>query len=221
MRALDSKGVTLVELLVATAVISILIVLTMDFFSKQLVDNTVKNARAELQLDTQLTLNVLNQDIKHSAGVDSQNRWSDDNAPGAPGDLYSWNSDSGVLILARPATTSVNDILFEDPFTYITFKNNFIYYIDSFSQLRRRILAAPIPDNSQTTSCPEETPSCPGDPVLAKNVSQFFVQYFDGNDTEVPPANARSVKITLKLSTEKYNRTISGENFIKAVFRND
>jgi prepilin-type N-terminal cleavage/methylation domain-containing protein len=221
MKHLDQFGVTLIELVVATAVISVLTVLTMNFLSEQIVQNTVKNARAQLQLETQLTLDAINQDIKHSANIDAQNRWPDDYAPGAPADLFSWNSSSDTAILAKPATNSSNEILFEDPFTYITYKDNVVYYVDGESRLRKRILAAPVPGNSQATTCPDEASGCAVDPVLAQNVTLFLVEYFDDNDASVTPTNARSVKITLRLSTVKYNRTISGENTIRAVFRND
>lgn len=221
MKRLGCRGVTLIELVVATAVISVLIVLTMDFLSEQIVQNSIKSARADLQLETQLTLDSINHDVKHSAGVDPQNRWEDDYAPGAPTDLFSWSSGSDTLILAKPATDSSNDILFEDPFTYVTYKDNVIYYLDGQSRLRKRILAAPVPGNSQNTTCPDEASGCAVDPVLASNVTQFLVEYFDGNDNPVVADNARSVQITLAMSTIKYNRNISGQSSIRTVFRND
>src|SRR3990167_506547 len=67
-------GFTMAELVVAASVIAVLTILIMNFVATQLVDNAVKNGRADLQLQIQQTLDIISRDIKLSANVDDQNR---------------------------------------------------------------------------------------------------------------------------------------------------
>src|SRR5688572_27753054 len=125
-----SDGFTLAELVVATAVISVLILLMMNFVAGRIADNARKNAISDLQLQTQLTLDIINRDIKHSAAVQDQNRWEDNYSPTSPGDNYGWSSDGDTLIIAHPAADDNNNILYEDPQTYISYKDDFIYFVN-------------------------------------------------------------------------------------------
>ena len=214
------KGFTLVELTVATAVVGVLIVLMMTFLTDKLVDNAIKNARSNLQHETRLTLDVINRDIKHSANVDELNRWPDAYAP-APGDDYSWTSDNDTLVLAHPAQDDTQNFVYEDPLTYITYKNDYVYFLDG-TTLYKRILAAPVANNRATTTCPPGTAGCPADIVLARNVTDFTLSYYDGNDQAVAPGDARSVGVTLKVLENVFNRPVEVEySIIRTVFRNE
>lgn len=214
------RGFTLVEIVITTAVVGILAILTLSFLTDIFISNTNKNARSDMLHQAQLSLNLMNKDIRHSANADDQNRWPDDNAPDST-DPYSWRSDDDTLILARPATDSNNDFLYRDPFAYLTYKNNLIYFLDD-NTLYRRTLAADVSDNKEETTCPEkDTSGCPKDTQLAENVRTFYVQYFDANNNEVPPSDARSVQATLQLERQIYERTLDVEYQIRAVFRNE
>src|SRR5687767_12830067 len=102
--AKPQAGLTLVELMVATAIISLLVILMMNFVAGRIADNARKNAVSDLQLQTQLTLDIINRDIKHSANVDDVNRWGDNYSPASPGNNYGWSSDADTLMIAKPAT---------------------------------------------------------------------------------------------------------------------
>lgn len=216
-----SKGFTLIELVIATAIISILTLMMGNFVAGRIADNAVKNATAELQLQTQIALDSIGQDIKLSANIDSSNRWEDDYAPGAPADLFSWDSDSDTLILARPVIKTDNTVAFEDPQTYITYKDNVIYFL-SKGTLYKRILASEVNDNKAQTTCPVGGNGCPADDaLLADNVDVFSIVYYDANDNAVSAQNARSVEVTLRVSRQAFNETLEVEESIRSVFRNE
>lgn len=213
------KGFTLVEMMVATAVVSIIITLTLGYLSSTLQGTLIKSARAQLLQDAQISLNIINRDIKHAANVDVNNRWGDDYAPD-PTNPYSWESDADTLILASPAQDSNDNFLYLDPFAYITHKDNLIYFVED-GTLYRRTLAAEVSGNAATTTCPESASGCPADSVLAQDVTGFQVAYLDANNNPVPPAQARSVEVTLTLATQVYGRDVSVSYETLSVFRNE
>ncbi|MEX0748910.1 MAG: type II secretion system protein [Candidatus Saccharimonadales bacterium] len=213
-------GFTLVELLVATTITGILLAVLMSFLGNQLRANATQNARAELLLDTQLSLDVINRDVKHAAKVDASNRWADEHAPDGPSDPYSWTSDNDVLVLASPALNSENEFLYEDPFAYITHKNNLIYFVTD-NVLYKRILPADEAGNAAVLTCPAQISECSDDIMLAENVSNFELVYYDAEDMEVDPENARSVAVTLAVTTNIYGRDVTADYTMRSVFRND
>lgn len=220
LRSIGSRGTTFVELAVATAIIALLIVLIMDFLVNKIVENAIDNGRADLQLQTQLALDVSNRDVKHSANVDDQNRWSDNYAPGSPSDNFSWVSDGNTLILATPAQDQNGNILYEDPQAYVSYKDNLIFFVNS-GVLYKRTLAAEVAGNQAQTTCPAGTPDCPADSKLADNVDSFAVSYFDANDNQVAPTQARSVQITLRVKKRVFTRELEVEQSLRSVFRNE
>lgn len=218
---MNRSGFTLVEAVIATAVVGLLAVLILNFLTNTLVNSVYKNARRDLLDETQLTLNEMNRDIRHASNVDDQNRWPDNNAPGAPSDLYSWNSDDDTVILASPAVDSNNEFIYQDPFAYITYKNNLIYFVEN-GTLYRRTLAADVNNNSARTTCPQDNAtSCPEDSKLAEGVTNFHIDYFNAEDQAVAPSEARSIRVSLRLEREKYGRILDVEYKIRSVFRNE
>lgn len=218
----SSRGFTLIEIMTVTAVTGFLIVLIMVFVSNSLVTTSVESARSDLLREAQQGLDTIGKDVRASASAEENNRWEDTYAPNAPTDTLSWESDADTLILAAAATDTDNNVLFQDPLQYITYKNNVIYFV-SDGTLYKRVLAADIPDNGAQTTCPQQyaTTSCRADRVLMNNVTNFSIRYVNGDDEEVTPANARSVEITVTLQTIKYGRTLDAEYLTRMVFRNE
>ncbi len=216
----NQHGLSLIELIVTTAVTGVLIVIVMSFLSNQMVENAIQNARAILLLESQTALDVVNSDIKHAARVDDINRWSDPHAPGAPGDPYSWDPGPEVLILATPAKDESNNFLYDDPFAYITHKNNLVYFVED-GTLYRRTLAGDIEGNALATTCPQETPDCPSDTELINNVTDLEVNYFNADDEEVEPDEARSVRVSIVVTDTVYGRDVTEKYSIRSVFRNE
>lgn len=223
MRKLGKDGFTLTEMLVATAVASLMIILIMTFLVNTLATNAVDTARADLLREAQLALDAMNKDIRLSANSDSINRWEDPHSPDADAtNGFGWTSDESTLILATAALDSSRDVIFSDATHYITFKDNVIYYLDD-GALYRRTLAGDIENNSARTSCPEfaATSACPADRRLVNNVSGFTVRYLNGDGEEVDPDQARLIEARLQLSATKYGRDITADYETRMVFRNE
>lgn len=215
-----NKGFTMVELVIATSAIAVMTLLMMNFVAIRIADNARKNAQSGLQLQTQLALDNINREIRTSANVDENNRWDDNYAPIA-GSPLSWVSDEDTLILANPAIDTTNNVIFEDAQAYISAKDDVIYYLAN-NTLYRRTLAAPVANNRRQTTCPPDTNGCPSDDaLLAANVQSFSVEYFDANDIQVPPSEARAVKVTLLVSKIVFGKTLDVEESVRSVFRNE
>jgi len=217
----DQEGFTLLELMVATVITGALIGIIMTFLVNTVVTSTVDSARADLLREAQLTLDTIGRETRLSANADEQNRWEDENAPGAPANELSWESDADTLVLATAATNLGGNILFSDPLHYVSNKNNNIYFVDD-GVLYKRTLADPVAANATETTCPPSpTDDCPDDRALVDTVTNFTVRYYNNESVEVDPADARSVELTLNLQKQRYGRTIDAEFSTRTVFRNE
>lgn len=215
------KGFTLVETIIALTVASALMFVVISFMTNSIVQYAVANSRSNLLNEAQIALDIIGNDIRLSANADANNRWPDDNSPSQPDD-FSWSSDNSTLILATAAEDTDRNIIFADASLYISEKNNNIYFVNN-GTLYKRTLAAPVTGNTAVTSCPQSTasPSCPADKTLINNVTGFSVTYFNEQNQEVIPTEARSIELTLQLQKNEYNRPISTAYTTRMVFRND
>lgn len=214
----NQKGFTLVELLVATAITGILIIVIMSFLTNSLVQISVDSARSDLLRNAQISLDVMTRDIRSSSNAYDTSSILDEHAPGE-GEV--WESSSTTLVLATAAIDSDNNILFADELHYTSHKDNNVYFVRD-RVLYKRTLAADVPNNSARTSCPEiaADEGCPSDIVLSNDVHGFTLRYLDGNGDEVIPSSARSVEITLDLSATRYGREVTASYTTRTVFRN-
>lgn len=216
----SQQGFTVIEMLVATTVTGMIIVLMMTFLANSLATNARDTARADMLREVQLTLDNIGREIRLSANADEQNRWEDDNAPDSS-DPYSWESNDTVLVLATAALDANKNVLFSDPLHYITSKNNNIYFVQN-GTLYKRILADPVSGNTASTSCPPDpSDSCPDDRELIHDVKSFTIRYFDNQNNEVIPSLAQSIELTMEIEKVKYNQTITASFTTRTVFRNE
>lgn len=222
MTRLDSRGLTIVELMVTCVIVSILSVVLVAFLGNWTEQHAISQTRVNLLADAQNALDQITDKVRLSASADQNNRWEDSYAPGAPGDLLSWSSSANVLVLASAEEDSSGSIVFSDALNYTSQKNNIIYYVSN-GTLYQRTLAAPDDDNAATTSCPpaDATSSCPADKRMADNVSNFTVRYYDSSNAEVAPTSARSVGLSLTLTDDAYKQQVSETYETRMVFRND
>jgi type II secretory pathway component PulJ len=222
IRLRGNKGYTIIEMIVATAVTGLLVILIMTFLINTVANNTVDSARADLLREAQLTLDNMGREIRLSANADENNRWEDENAPGAPSNELSWESDENTLVLATAAMDASNNILFSDPLHYVSSKNNNIYFV-SDGTLYKRILPDPVAANSvdENTCPPSPSDSCPDDRELVHDVESFTVTYYDNQNDEVEPSEARSIELDLHLRKEIYGRIVEAEFSTRTVFRNE
>lgn len=218
----NQKGFTLVETVIALTVTSILMFIIIDFMTNSIVQYSDTEIRAQLLNEAQSSLDVISNDIRLSGNADENNRWPDNNAPWAPWNKYSWESDNNTFVLASAVEDTNGNIIFEDPALYIPQKNNNVYFIHD-NILYKRTIAAPVNNNSIKTTCPSylANSSCPADRVLLNNLDSFNVKYYNSMNQEVDPSDARSVEFYVNLKKVANGRTISAEYSTRMVFRND
>lgn len=217
----NSKGYTLVETAIALVVASVLIGIILSFMTNSIVQYSVVNARSDLLNEAQSAFDIIGRDIRLSGNADQNNRWPDDNAPDSPDD-FSWSSDQDTLILARAAEDTDGNIIFADPALYITEKDNNIFFTEN-GTLYKRTLASTATNNAETTTCPANlaTTDCPADRKLLNNVTSFEVKYFNEQNQEVTPTEARSIEISVSLAKNQYNQPVTADYKARMVFRND
>ncbi len=219
---MKDNGFTLVELMITIGLMALLMGVVLTFAMNSLVQYAKTEVRTDLLNEAQTGLDVINNDIRLSGNADLNNRISDDNAPGAPDDKLSWLSDSDTLILATATEDTNKNIIFADPALYISEKDNNVYYLDN-GTLYKRTLANEVSGNSAKTTCPppQATETCPADRKLLNNVETFQVKYFNDQNSEVTPTDARSIELFVKLQKTSYGQPLSVEYSTRMVFRND
>lgn len=218
----DTNGMTIIELLITCVIVSILSIVLVAFLGSWTEQHAISQTRVTVLADAQNALDQITDKVRLSASADQNNRWEDQHAPSAPSDLLSWSSGTHVLVLASAEVDTSGNIVFSDALNYTSQKNNLIYYVSN-GTLYQRTLAAPDSENSETTSCPPESPTevCPSDKRMADNVSDFTVTYYDASNSEVVPTSARSVGLSLTLTKDSYKQQISETYETRMVFRNE
>lgn len=215
----NSSGFTLVELLITCILIGIMGVVIAGFMTSWLSGYSETNARTNLLDNAESALDTITADIRLSGSADTNNRWPDPNGPG--GNQYGWASNSSTLVLAKIAVDKNNNVIFSDPNDYITLKDNEVYFV-SGGTLYRRTLASGNSDDIAVTTCPPPgTASCPADQVIATGVTNFSVQYYDANENQVAPADARSINLDLTLAAQSGSQSITASYNTRMVFRNE
>ncbi len=219
---MKNKGFTLIETMIAMTVTAVLIGVIITFMTNSIAQYAKTGARSGLLNEAQVGLDIIGDDIRLSGNADANNRIPDDNAPNAPSDTLSWQSDQDTLVLATAVEDSNKNIIFADPVLYISEKNNNVYYLNNGS-LYKRTLASNVSGNSAKTTCPASVANqnCPEDKKLLSNVQTFTVSYYDAQNQEVTPTNARSIELYVKLQKQEYGQPISVEYSTRMVFRND
>lgn len=218
----SEEGFTLVETIIALSITSVLMFIIISFMTNSIAQYAVINTRSELLNEAQIAVDTIANDTRLSGNADANNRWQDNNAPESPADNYSWESGQNTLVLATAVEDDAGEIIFADPNLYISEKNNNVYFIQS-GALYKRTVASPINNNSKKTTCPiaTATANCPADKQLLTNVVEFRVRYYNDQNQEVSPTNARSIEVYVKLSKNQYSQPVSAEYKTRMVFRND
>lgn len=221
LKEVSEKGFTLVEVIITLSVAAILIGIVSNFAIDSMVRTTIMNTRAELISDAQTALDIAVTDMRVASGAQENNRWGDPNAPGAPGNQYSWTSNADRVVLASPTENTNGDVIFTDASQYISQKDDEIYFV-SGGVLYKRIVAANVANNKAKTTCPQAlaTTACPNDKVLMRNVESINFKYYNNQDEEVSPPEARSIEMTVNMKIRKYGQDIEASYKTRAVFRN-
>lgn len=214
---LNSSGVTLIELILTISIVSIMAFVVMNFMVSWMQQYAITETRSALLTDAQTAIDQITDAARLSSSADQNNRWPDANAPGGQ---FGWSSSANTLVLATAVENTSGQIVFSDPTNYTSQKDNLIYFVSNGS-LYRRVIAAPVANNKRKSSCPVANGSCPADWRLAENVSNFSIKYFDGNNQEVNPTDARSIELSLTLQKRRFSQLIQSVYKTRMVYRND
>lgn len=219
MKRLNTSGFTLIELMITCVLISIIALSMAAFLTGWLSSYSDANARTSLLSNAENALDIASSDIRLSGSADDANRWPDTNSPSGN---YGWQSSGSTLVLAKAATDTQGNIIFSDPNNYITEKDNEVYFVSADNLYRRTITSGNSSDSAKTT-CPtaSASKSCPADQLVASGVTSFSVQYFDSDENQVSPDNARSVGLAITLEAKDGSKNLTSSYNTRMVFRNE
>jgi len=217
-----NAGFTLVDALISITVLSLVVLVITNYMMGSIQQSALASNRDTLIKETEQSLDIMAADVRLSANADQNNRWPDSHSPGGSANQFSWQSNSSTLVLATAAENQAGDIIFSDPHTYITQKNNIVYFVQN-ATLYKRTIAAPVTGNEAATSCPKAlaSSSCPADKELLHNVSLFNVTYLDGQNQSVAPTDARSIEIHVTATKSVFKQPVTADYKTRMVFRND
>lgn len=223
-----SAGFTLIELITSMAVMSILLLALSVFITNATQNISNEDTKTALSDNTRTALESVAREIRAAKSVEAVNSQPDANAPGAPGNLYSWTASAGsgaTLILAVPARDTSGNLIYSDGLHNNLYTDDIVYYLDGTShRLYRRVIAnTQAPGNAAKTTCPPDlaTASCPADARIVDDVANLTTAYFDSYDHSVAtPSGTQAVQITLTQTRSVFSHSFSNSYTTTASLRN-
>jgi prepilin-type N-terminal cleavage/methylation domain-containing protein len=225
---MNEKGFTLLEVLLAISLSTVLL-LSASYFSIDGIAGSNQAYNQTLVLaNARTAVSIVAGVVRSAVSVEANNSQPDTNAPGAPGNLYSWSGSGGsgaTLILAVPSRDSNGNIIYIDSLHTQLYADDVIYYLDSSTHklYRRYIANSTAPGNAAVTTCPpsKATPSCPSDADVVDDVANLTTSYLDGNGNIVTlPSGTEAVNYTITETKTINGKTISGTYSTVASLRN-
>jgi len=218
-KKLCERGMTIAELLVVTAVSSLLIIPVSSVMIYFYSDSITNNLQSRLAVESQNILRSIVEELRIASGIRESNTITDPNAP--PGGWTTANATL-ILIISTPALDTANNFII-DPLTSEPYQNELVYFaVDN--KLYKRYLANPSASGNRfKTSCPEvaASASCPTDVVMTDHFENMnFVFYDQDNNTTTTLANARSIKLVIEMKRRSGGRDIEFDNNIRITLRN-
>lgn len=222
------RGYTLIEMLVAISVSALLILAVGAFSTNSIVGSNQDYNKTLVLSNAKEAVGIVARQIRVARSVLSANTLPDSNAPGAPGDLYSWSGAAGNganLILAVPSKDASSNIIYIDGLHTQIYTDNVIFYLDPTSHklYRRYIMNTNAPGNAAKTTCPpaSATASCPSDADVVDDVANLVTAYLDGNNASVSvPSGTEAVRYTVTETRTINGRVYSGTYTTIATLRN-
>lgn len=225
---LNSKGFTLMELVIIGPILMATIAILMNFMFNQYGQLLVRNTAVNLQVQSGNILASIKPEAANASTFVSQIN-STQNDEFAPSGGWSANNNSDVLILSTPALTApygndnsqkvyINTVGCEPETTRLgndALLVNIIYFSKG-SNLYRRVLSSngslsTCGNNYFKQTCPSSNSSagCPEDRLLTNQLDEFKVSYIDQNGNQTTrPEEGSLVKISLKLKDKAYAETV-------------
>lgn len=215
-----SKGFTIVELLVAIVVGSILIgtMLTVTFL---FYGGTIKeNFQSRLAVESGNLLRSITDELRTSSGVRSSNTISD---PNAPGGQWTTSNASLVLIISTPVIDGSGNFVM-NPLTGAPYQNEIVYFAQGGTLYKRYLANPDAPGNRYKTSCPQglASASCPADVVLSHHFKDMQFVFYDQDDQVTTDLSAaRATKLTIQMHQTTFGgQDIDFNNTIRITMRN-
>lgn len=219
---MNQRGYTLVELLVAAAVLGLMALVITVFYTNQLVNYARNDSLIFLQSNTKQAMEAMSGSVRQAQQVEDQNRNTD------PNKSSGWSttaSSPATLVLAVPATDSSDNLLYYDSLHNTLVTNDVVFYYNSTEKaIYRRTIAAPVSGNSAVTTCPpaSATPSCPADERVVADVASLSLAFLTNTGAvTATPSSASSVQLTLKQSRSVFGQTYTSSLSSQVTLRNN
>ena len=212
-------GFTLVEITVVTAVLGIICVTFMGMVTSYFVTINRNNQLTEMTVNSQNLLRSTVESLRFGDGVRQTNQLS---GPGTSVGSWSTSDSNFVIVIAVPALDSNKDYII-NPDTGSPYMNEYVYYKDGSTLMRRKLANADAPGNTLITTCAPNiaTASCPADTELAKYVQSMIFTFYDQDASQTATATAaRSVNITLNMQRDAPGDPIDLTTSIRVTLRN-
>jgi type II secretory pathway pseudopilin PulG len=213
------SGLTIVELVVVTAIAGLLIASTLTVMLFFYGDTLRANLQSQLAVESQGILRSVVEELRLSSGIKASNTNDDPNAPA--GGWTTSNSDL-ILIISTPVLDSSNEFIF-DPLTGSPYQNEIVYFAVDNILYKRFLANTDASGNTMKTSCPHSSasPSCPPDVELSQNFETMNFMFYDqDNNSTTVLANARSIEITIEMLRAAFGKDIEFDNNIRITLRN-
>lgn len=225
---LGERGFTLLELIVAISLSTLLLLVVGTYVVDALLGANQDYNKTLVLSNAKEAVNVVARQVRAAKSVEDANDQPDSNAPGAPGNLYSWSGaagNGGNLILSVPSKDASGDIIYIDSLHDSMYTDNVVFYLDSSTHrlYRRYIANANAPGNAGVTTCPpaSATPSCPADAVVVDDVANLTTSYLDGSNNSVTtPSGTEAVNYTVTETRTIHSKTYTGSYSTIATLRN-
>lgn len=218
-----SAGFSMIELLLAISVTSVLLLVAGNFVAKVTHQANEAYNRTVVQSNTKLAVETVARTIRSARSVQAKNALADPHSPGAttdPSTWYGWSGAAGVdatLILAVPTRDTSGNLIYLDGLHTQLVTDEVIFYLSPETRrLYKRTIASPAEGNAAKTTCPPSatTPDCPPDAVVVEDIASLTTAYFDNTNQSVTvpsgtEAVGYTVKETVKIGSKSYSSSYS------------
>jgi type II secretory pathway component PulJ len=197
---LDQAGFTVLELIIAASMMSIIGLIVLNFFTENIINYHRSESQITLQSNTRQAIDTMSKTIRSAQTLEETNSITDANQPGG------WETDADTLVLATPSLDSGQNPIFADVSHNTVYTDNVIFYV-SESVIFRRILANPnATGNAAITTCPpaSSSPSCPPDNKVVEDIATLSMSY----DNPLPE-QAQSVQLTITRIRNFFGKTFT------------
>ncbi len=224
----DERGFSLLEVLMAISLTSVLLLVAGNFVTDSIRSSQQDYTQTEVLVNTKAAVEAVARIAREGRSVQANNVLADNNAPGAPGNLYSWSGAAGsgtTLIVSVPSRDTSNNLIYIDGLHNNLYTDDIIFYLDNTTRrLYKRVIAnTSAPSNRAVTTCPPAIAngSCPADSVIVEDVANLTTSYLDANGATVTsPAGTEAISFTVTESKTIGSRTYTSSYTTTAALRN-